>query len=139
MAGINIDLSKTHLHRNIGDLIIVYAWINDERAMILIPASRQQSAWYIVCESAAWMYDEPELLAKKAKLACDIMGMRPVPENWVKIASIINEGLPDLIEMPSAPPPELMSKSYGDLTLMADGEKIAGEALRLEKQGASYG
>ena len=138
MAGINLDLKKAHKHRNIGDLIIVYSWVNDCRAMILIPARRANSPWYIAMEHNAWQYDDPEYLARQAKIACEVLGMRPVPENWVKIASIIHEGLPDLIEMPPAPLPEHMSSSYGKLELRADGDVIGGEDLRLEKAGVLY-
>lgn len=136
--GVNLDLAKTHKHRNIGDLIVVFTWINDERAMVLIPSSRQKSTWFCICESAAWMYDEPEQLAFKAKLACEQLGMRPVPENWVKLATIINEGLPDLIEMPPAPDPEQYKSSFGKLELRADGKAVAGQDLKLDKQVAEY-
>ncbi len=138
MAGINLDISKTHKHRNKGDLIIVYTWVNDERAMVIIPAHRANSPWYIVLESAAYKYDDTTYLASQGKVACEVLGMRPVPENWVKLAGVIHEGLPDLIEMPPAPLPEQMKSSFGKLELRADGETVAGMDLKLDKVGAEY-
>lgn len=138
MAGLNIDLRYTHKHRNIGDLIIVYTWVNDERAMILIPARRQGSPWYIVMESNAYQYDDMQQLQAKAINACEVLGMRPVPENWYKIAKIIHEGLPDLISMPSAPPHEFYAANFGRLMVKADGQQIAEEDIKLERVGAEY-
>lgn len=134
----SIDLKHTHLHRNIGDLIIIYCWVNDERAMVLIPARRQKAPWYIVLDSAAWKYDEPEYLAKQCKIACEVLGMRPVPENWVKIAGIINDGLPDLITMPPAPLVEQMKTNMGRVELRADGETVAETDFKLDKELVTY-
>lgn len=138
MAGINLDLSKTHLHRHIGDLIIVYTWVNDERAMVLLPARRANAPWFIVCDSVAWQYDDPVHLAAKAKTACEVLGMRPIPENWVKIATVIHEGLPDLVSMPSAPPLDQMHQSFGELELRADGETLNKTDIKIDKVGATY-
>ena len=56
-----------------------------------------------------------------------------------EIGSIINEGLPDLIRMPTEPAKEFHKTSFGELMLKADGNIVASESIKLEKDGASYG
>lgn len=140
MGTLALDLNKAHLTRQHGDLMAVYTWVNDERAMILIPAYRKGEAWFIVCESAAYKYDNPRYLARQAKVAAEVLGMEPSPNNWVKLATVINEGLPDLIEMPSSPDATLMRATIGEMKLFADGQLLGGEEIRLKQEsGATYG
>lgn len=133
-----LDLNKCHLIRQHGDIVAAYSWINDERALILIPAYRQGAPWYCVLESAAFKYDDPAYLAHQCTKACDVLGIEPSKANWVRIATIINEGLPDLVRMPSAPERELQKHAIGEMKLIADGQQIAGEDIRLEKDVATY-
>lgn len=137
--GVTLDLRKAHLSRQHGDILAIYTWVNDERAMVLLPACRPGAPWYIVCESAAWKYDDPTYLASQCVKACDVLGMEPSRPNWVRLASIIHEGLPDLIRMPAAPPAEYLRGSVGSMELRADGQTIAGEDIRIEREGATYG
>lgn len=140
MGRLSLDLNKAHLHRTFGDLVVIYTWVNDERAMILIPAYRKSAAWFIVMDSAAWKYDNTSYLQKQAMTAAEVLGMEPSPNNWFKLARVIHEGLPDLLEMPSAPDPTLMRASIGDMQLLADGVLMAGQEIRLEEEsGAVYG
>lgn len=141
--GISIDLRKSHLHRKHGDLLAVYTWVNDARALVLIPHMRKGAPWYIVEESAAYLWDDTQpgtsaLVAKKAMHACDVLGIEPTAQNAVRVASIIIDGLPDLIRMPAAPEKEHHQASYGQLLLREDGRAIAGEEIRVEKEGATY-
>lgn len=138
--GATLDLEKAHLTRHIGDLIVVYTWVNDERAMILVPAFRKNTAWYIVCESAAYKYDNPHYLANQCRKAAEVLGMEPSPNNWYKLARVIHEGLPDLVEMPSAPDVALARASIGEMKLLEDGRLVAGQEIRPEVQsGVAYG
>jgi hypothetical protein len=137
--GVSLDLRKSFMSRQHGDITAVYTWVNDERALVLIPTFRKGAPWYIVMESAAFKYDAPAYLARQCATACDVLGLEPSKVNWVRLATIINEGLPDLVRMPSAPPPELMRASVGRMELRADGQPIAGEDIRLETEGVSYG
>lgn len=131
--GISLDLRKAHLARQHGDVLAIYTWVNDERAIVLMPARRAQgSPWFIVCESASWKYDVPQYLAQQARKAAEVMGMDETTSTWYRIAKIIIEGLPDLIRMPSAPPLDL-GQSIGELKLLADGEMVGGNEIRLEK------
>jgi len=138
--GASLDLNKAHITRQHGDLLAVYTWVNDERALVLIPAYRKGSAWYIVCESAAWKYDNPEYLARQCRKAAEVLGMEPSPNNWFKLANIIIEGLPDLIEMPSESEALLSRATYGEMQLLENGKLIAGEEIRMPVEtGATYG
>lgn len=137
--GVSLDLRKAHMSRQHGDITAIFSWVNDERAMVLLPTYRPGAPWYIVCESAAWKYDEPAYLARQCVTACDVLGIEPNTANWSRIASIINESLPDLIRMPSAPPAEYLRGSFGHMELRADGQLIAGQDVRIEREGVSYG
>lgn len=133
-----IDLRKAHLHRQHGDLLAIYTWINGERALVLLPAYRKGAPWYVVMESAAYRYDDVSYLAKQCVVACDVLGIEPSRANWVRVGTIINEGFPDLYRMPSEPDWGATGREFGTLTLMADGKAIAQEALTTENRGAEY-
>ena len=138
--GASIDLQKAHLSRQHGDITAICSWLNDERALFLIPTFRKGAPWYIVCESAAWRYDDPAYLATQCVKACEVLGLEPSKPNWVRVATIIHETLPDLIRMPAAPLPELRNSSVGAMTLRADGQVLAQQDIRLERaEGATYG
>jgi hypothetical protein len=106
--------------------------------MVLLPAYRQNAPWYILQESAAYKYDDDDYLKAQSIVAADVLGMRPVPNNWVKIASIIIEGLPDLIEMPTGPEAEQYKTSFGKVALRANGEIVSETDIKVDKQGVLY-
>ena len=133
-----IDLRKAHLHRQHGDLLAIYTWINGERALVLVPAFRKGAPWYVVMESAAYRYDDPGYLARQCVTACEVLGIEPSKPNWVRVAAIINEGLPDLVTMPSEPQWQRAGQEFGTLKVMSDGKEIAAEALVIEDKGAEY-
>lgn len=133
-----IDLRKAHLHRQHGDLLAVYTWINAERALVLIPAYRPKSPWYVVMESAAYLYDDPAYLARACVKACEVLGIEPNRPNWVRVATIVNEGLPDLVSMPSEPTWQRAGQEFGTLVVKSDGKEIAAEALTIPDAGAEY-
>lgn len=134
-----IDTAKAHLTRRHGDIYAIYTWVNDERALVLIPANRPGAPWFIVMESAAFEYNDPIQLQARSIKACTVLGMEPSRPNWFRIAKIIHDGLPDLIRMPSAPTPEYLKGSFGQMVLKAEGQAIAGEDIRIQKEGATYG
>ena len=143
--GASIDLRKAHLVRQHGDLTAVYSWLNDERAMFLIPSVRQRAPWYVLCESAAHMWAGADgnasiqAIALKGSKVCQVLGIDSTPTNVRRVIGIILDGIPDLVRMLSAPDPEKHKVSFGQMQLRADGEVIAREDIRLEKDGASYG
>ena len=136
--GVSIDLRKAHSWHKFGDISLILTWVNDERAMVLMPNTRQKSAWYIVCESAAWKYDDPAYLATQCVKACEVLEIEPSKANWVRIATIINESLPDLIRMPSSQPAELLNRSFGAMTMREGGKVIAQQDIKLEDEGQEY-
>lgn len=136
--GITLDTRKSFLTRQHRDIICSFSWVNEERAMILIPAYRKGAPWFIVMESRAWEYDDPKQLAQSAIKACEVLGIEPSKPNWVRIATIIHEGLPDLVRMPSAPPPEFHDANFGEMHLKANGEIIASNTIQVEKEGVTY-
>lgn len=140
MGQVSVDLAKAHLTRQHGDLMVIFTWVNDERAMILIPAYRKGAAWYVVCESAAWKYDNREYLKRQCMKAAEVLGMEPSPNNWLKLATIIHDGLPDLITMPTGPDKELTRGNYGQMELRENGKTMAAQDIKLEmEEGVVYG
>lgn len=150
--GVSLDLRKAHSHHRYGELVAIYTWVNDERALVLVPALRKGAPWYIVCESAAWKWDpdgqtlldgrgQPVAgkgyVVAQARKAAEVLGMDH-GTTWLKLAAIIVEGLPDLIRMPSAPPPTYLKATFGKLELREAGKTIAQEDIRIETEGAEY-
>lgn len=136
--GVSLDLRKAALTRLHGDILAIYTWVNDERALVLLPAHRQRGApWYIVCESAAYKYDDPRYLAQQAAKAADVLGMDETQSTWVRIATIIHEGLPDLVRMPAAPEVEKGGAVRGEVQVREGGELIGGEEIRFDKSEAA--
>lgn len=133
-----IDTSKAHLVRQHGDITAIYTWVNDERALVLVPTFRPGSPWFIVCESAAYKYESDLYICKQAIKACEVLGMEPSRPNILRIGSIIEEGIPDLIRIPTKPEREVSGKKYGELKLMEDGVQIAQEDIRIENEVPSY-
>lgn len=139
----SIDLRKAHLHRPYGDLVAIFSWINDERALFLVPRHRKGAPWFVIMEPAAHFWNDQDasniknVVVKSAK-ACEVLGIEPSHGNCMRIAGIVNDALPDLVSMPSSPPLEHFRTSYGHLEIRADGELIGGEDIRLEDAGVSY-
>lgn len=147
---VSLDLRRAHKHQRHGDIVAVLTWVNDERALVLMPAMRRNAGWYVVSETAAyeWAVDHPSAEIRRpaqehalthSHIACITLGIESSRRNRARIISIITGWLPDLIEMPSAPPVEARPGSFGQMILSADGKQIAGEDLRDDDRGVSYG
>lgn len=137
--GTSLDLDRAAFHRQHGDILAIYTWVNDERALVLLPAHRPKSpAWFVVCESAAWRYADPAYLAQKSRVAATALGMDETESTWLRIATIIIEGLPDLIRMRSAPDPEVLPATAGEIKLSIDGEHVTTQEIHVEKAVAEY-
>ena len=124
-----LDLGNAHLTRRHGGLLAIYTLVDeDERALVLLPALRRNAAWFIVGESAAYRYDDPGYLALQAMFACSVLGIEPTAGNALRVATIVHEGLPDLIRMPGAPLAPL-GAALGEVTLRVDGKPLSGATL----------
>lgn len=149
---VSLDLRKAHLHQRHGDLVVVLTWVNDSRALVLLPAHRTDAGWYIVDESAAWRWgvDHIDAYARRIALAharqqsaiaCNMLGIEPTVRNCARITSIIAGWIPELIRMPSAPPTEyLQGVTQGEIVLKVDGQVVREEEIKVEDTAgaASY-
>jgi len=137
---ISLDLNTVYLTRRHGDMQAVYTWVNGERALVLIPRLRARAPWYVVMDSAAYRYDDPAYLARQCVRACEVLGIEPSRANWVRIATIIHEGLPDLLRMPAAPSDSDSGVSAGCVRVRAGAQTVAEHDIVLPRAaGASYG
>lgn len=147
---VSLDLRKAFKHQKHGDLMVVLTWVNDERSLVLMPTLRKNAGWVVIGESAAWKWGvdhedkamrmdaQAHALVESHKI-CDQLNLEPSKMNRARVISIITGWLPDLIRMPGAPEQEFNPESYGQMILRADGKAIAGQEIRTEVEGVSYG
>ena len=127
--GVILGGPNARFQRRHGDIMASYQYINDERAMVLWPMFRKGATAFVVCDSSAWKYDDPVYLARQAKVVSEMWGEAPDSKRWFQIASIIHDGLPDLVRMKPAPdhpvdaPKRLV---IGEAVLRAMGRELAG-------------
>lgn len=135
--GISINTKRAHKVRHLGDVTVILTWVNDERALVLLPTHRPGAPWYIVMDGAAWQYDNMAYLARASIKAAEVLGMQG---SETKIGSILHDHLGDLVTMPSAPPVEKTKSTFGEMRAMADGQLIGGEEIRMDRaEGPVYG
>lgn len=142
--GASIDLRRAHLHRNYGDLVAVWSWLNEERALFLIPRFRKGAPWFVVLEPAAHEWDDRDprlimLVIARAVKACDVLGFEPTPANARRIIRIVNDAIPELVAMPHRQEPEKLPGSHGSMILLENGREVGGEEIRLDDTGVQYG
>lgn len=136
---VRLDPRKAHKAHIVGDILVILSWVNDERAMILMPARRAHgSPWFVLCESAAYQYDDPRYLARQAAKAAEVLGMDETTSAAYRIADVILNYLPDLIRMPATPDTECMDAAIGSMMLKADGQTVAQQDIRLDKAVPEY-
>jgi len=133
-----IDTARAHMMRQHGDITAVYTWVNDERALVLVPTYRKNAPWFIVCESAAYKYDDDRYIVSQAIKACEVLGIEPSRPNILRIGTLIEDGLPDLIRIPTQPQREQAGRKYGELKVFADGDQIGGDDIRVENEVPTY-
>ena len=138
--GVSLDLARAFAVHHKGDIMAVLTWVNDERAIVFIPAKRSSiaPAWFVLMESAAYKYDNPRYLAQQAAIAAGVLGMDETTSSAARVADMILNYLPDLIRMPSAQPPEKLGAVVGEVRLFADGQEIGGEEVRATKSEITY-
>lgn len=141
---VSIDTTRAHLTRVHGEVTAIYTWVNDKRALVLAATFRPGNPFvpgapiYVILEENAHAYDDPIQLAHTGKKACEVLGLEQSTSAWVKVATIIHEGLPDLIRMPTAPEKGHYRGDFGHMILSADGKPIAADNIRIEKSGVEY-
>lgn len=148
--GVSLDLRKAHKHHKHGDITAILTWINDERSIVLAPSYRIDAGWYIVQESAAylWGIDHPfpeirrpaqEHAMHQSRIACDMLGIEPTRSNCARVITIITGWIPDLVTMPSTPAESIVQATIGQAILRADGKEVAGHDIRATDGGVTYG
>ena len=135
--GISIDTKRAWRVRTLGDLTVIFTWINNERAMVLLPTYRKGAPWYVVMDSAAHQYVNPSYMARQSIKAAEVLGMQG---QEIRIATILADNLEELVTMPGEQEHQMSRATYGEIQVKADGKLIGGEELRVPVGGgASYG
>lgn len=138
---ISINPDQCAYKRQHGQFMALYTYVNDERAMILFPLYRtgidgRPAPWAIICDSAAWQYDDPKYLMSQAMRYCSMWDMAD-KSTAVKLATIIHEGLSDLIRIPPQKPDQEQLAAQkaapvlGEIDVRIDGEKVAEDVLSM--------
>lgn len=147
--GASLDLRKAWRHQRHGDLMVVLTWVNDQRSLVLAPVIRRDAGWYIVQESAAYLWGVDHFdqavagparahVARQSLIACQMLGIEPSFANRARIISIVTGWIPDLCAMPGEPQPTYLPGSFGEVQLRADGKPIAAEDIREVDAGVTY-
>jgi len=114
--------------RQHGDLCVAFHWINKEPAMVLYPAYRRVGVTpFAIPLDSAYDYAEDARLIEKAALAADLMGYGADRPTIHRIASVINDALPDLLAMPPEPGSvDSFGPRHGEeVKFMVDGQTVA--------------
>lgn len=132
MTGIILGGPNARFQRIHGDIVASYQYVNDERAMVLWPRFRKGVPAFVVCDSAAWKYDDPKYLAQQARHVANLWGEAPDSKRWFQIASIIHDGLSDLVRLKPKPTAvELSGTTIGEAELMVQGKRVFGAEVTL--------
>lgn len=127
LGGENARFQRVH-----GDVVASYQYVNGERAMVLWPRYRKGVPAYIVCDSAAFKYDDPKYLAQQAKVACELWGMETSTVNWYKVAKIIHDGLGDLVRLPPLmAQPGGEGPAIGEASLILGGKEVMAREVNM--------
>ena len=70
--------------------------------------------------------------------ARSVLEIEPTAGNALRVATIIHEGLPELILMPG-PPLAPRGATLGEVALRVDGKPLSGATLHAEHSGVHYG
>ena len=108
-----LDLTRYHERRQHGDITAFYTWFGPEQspALVLVPTYRQHHEKTTPCViplENAWKWDEflgdPEGCARTCYQFAGFLGLDPLSSmTCQRIASIIRDGLGDLISIPPKP------------------------------------
>jgi hypothetical protein len=124
--------NRPHLIRVLGDIALIFTWVNGERALALAPALRKGASWFVVPESVAWRYaDDPQFLARRAAAASQVLDM---PGQAARIGYLIHDHLTDLRRMPPEPVP-VRGAALGEVVVRANGQPVGGHEVRPDAPG----
>lgn len=112
-----------------GDIVVFFQYVNGEEAMVITPRYKKGKAGaFVICMSVAFKYVDsvtgmptPYLFEQSAK-AIDVIGMEQSPFLLHRMADLICECLPELVNMkPEKLDESPEKKSYGTGLITADG------------------
>lgn len=121
--------------RQHGDIGVSFQWVNEEPAMILFPALRSLpgAGAYVIALSVAHKYADSKsgeptpYLVRQSVAAATQLGFSPTDTFAArKLAGIIVDSLPDLIDMPPEPTGlnEAQQRTIGELAIKVDGKTV---------------
>lgn len=123
--------------RQHGDIGVSFQWVNEEPAMILFPLRRSlaTAGAYVIALSAAFRYADSKTgaptpyLIRQSIAAAQQLGFSPTDTFASrKIAEVIVDSLPDLVDMPPEPTgmnADQTASAIGEMSIKLDGKTIA--------------
>jgi len=132
---VQIGGAKAWKVRQHGDIGVSFQWVNDEPAMILFPARRSLpgAGAYVICLSAAFRYADSKtgaptpFLVQGSVMAAKQLGFSATDTFAArKIAEVIVDSLPDLVDMPPEPQQftQEQTQAIGEMVIKLDGQTI---------------
>ena len=130
-----LDLTRYAFRREVGDLTIYGTWVprpddDSEPALAIVPRFRVIGCPAVIALSSAYKYNDPAYLARAAHVFTQALGVAAGVNDTLKIASLIDDHLSDLISMPPEP---TQAVAVADAVIEIGGRKRTVEVL--EHQG----
>lgn len=133
---VQIGGAKAWKVRQHGDIGVSFQWVNEEPVMILFPARRSLpgSGAFVLCLSSAFKYADPKTggptpyLVQMSVAAAKQLGFMETDTFAArKIAEVIVDSLPDLVDMPPEPQQfiQAQQQAIGEMSIKLDGKVIA--------------
>jgi len=132
---VQIGGAKAWKVRQHGDIAVSFQWVNEEPAMILFPARRSLpgAGAFVIAISAAFKYADsrtgeptPYLVRASVQAAQQLGFTNSDTYAARKVAEVIVDSLPDLIDMPPEPQQfnQEQAAAIGELSIKVDGETV---------------
>lgn len=128
-----LDLTRYAFKREVGELTIYGTWVplpdntgESEPALAIVPRFRVIGRPAVIALSSAYKYNDPAYLARAAHVFTQALGVAAGVNDTLKIASLIDDHLSDLISMPPEP---TQAVAVADAVLNIDGKQRSMELL----------
>ena len=132
---VQIGGAKAWKVRQHGDIAVSFQWVNEEPAMILFPARKSLpgAGAFVIALSAAFKYADPRTggptpyLIRNSVQAAQQLGFSPTDTFAArKIAEVIVDSLPDLVDMPPEPQQfnQEQTQAIGEMAIKVDGQTV---------------
>lgn len=132
---VQIGGAKAWKVRQHGDIAVSFQWVNEEPAMILFPARKSLpgAGAFVIALSAAFKYADARTggptpyLIQGSVMAAKQLGFSPTDTFAArKIAEVIVDSLPDLVDMPPEPQQftQEQTQAIGEMAIKIDGQTV---------------